>query len=114
MTNLPKSRWRPLPLETVELEKKARMLGMNAKTIMSIAEKLYTSGYTSYPRTETNIFPKSLQLEPLVQNLTSDNRFGDFAADVINRGINPRQGRKSDQAHPPIHPLKSGAGLRYC
>ena len=109
--NNPKSKWRPLPLETVELEKKARMLGMSAKEIMSVAEKLYTSGYISYPRTETNIFPKGLDLEPLVQNLTSDNRFGGFAEEVLSRGLNPRQGRKSDQAHPPIHPLKAGSGL---
>ena len=108
---MPKSKWRPCPLETVELEKKARMLGTNAKTIMSIAEKLYTRGFISYPRTETNIFPPSLALEPLVDNLTGDNRFGQFAADLLQSGLNCRQGKKSDQAHPPIHPLKNGAGL---
>lgn len=107
----PKSKWRPEPLETVELEKKARMLGSNAKTIMSIAEKLYTQGYISYPRTETNIFPDSLPLEPLVSNLTADGRFGNFAAELLSTGLTPRRGKKSDQAHPPIHPLKHGAGL---
>jgi DNA topoisomerase-3 len=34
---------------------------------MKIAEKLYTQGFISYPRTETNIFPKELDLNPLVQ-----------------------------------------------
>lgn len=34
---------------------------------MKIAEKLYTQGYISYPRTETNIFPKELDLKPLVE-----------------------------------------------
>ena len=108
---MPKSKWRPCPLETVELEKKARMMGTNAKTIMSTAEKLYTRGFISYPRTETNIFPPSLALEPLVDNLTGDNRFGEFAANLLQSGLNCRQGKKSDQAHPPIHPLKNGAGL---
>ena len=34
---------------------------------MTIAEKLYTQGFISYPRTETNIFPKELDLNPLVE-----------------------------------------------
>lgn len=34
---------------------------------MTIAEKLYTQGLISYPRTETNIFPKELDLKPLVE-----------------------------------------------
>ena len=34
---------------------------------MTIAEKLYTQGLISYPRTETNIFPKELDLNPLVE-----------------------------------------------
>ena len=38
---------------------------------MATAEKLYTGGYISYPRTETNIFPKELDLTPLVQVLKS-------------------------------------------
>jgi len=30
----------------------------------------------------------------------------DFAQSVLDNGPNPRQGKKSDQAHPPIHPTK--------
>lgn len=30
----------------------------------------------------------------------------DFAQRVLNDGPTPRQGKKSDQAHPPIHPTK--------
>ena len=43
---------------------------------MKIAEKLYTQGFISYPRTETNIFPKELDLRPLVQAQSEDNRWG--------------------------------------
>ena len=43
---------------------------------MKLAEKLYTSGFISYPRTETNIFPKELNLRDLVQKQTEDNQWG--------------------------------------
>lgn len=106
----------------------SRKLRINAKETMKIAEKLYTSGYISYPRTETNIFPKEMDLRPLVEmqvrffyfphkNLTLltdfklelktvDGSWGAFAQRVLDEGITPRQGKKSDQAHPPIHPTK--------
>lgn len=63
VTSKPKSKWRPLPLDTVEMEKLvSRKLRIGAKETMKIAEKLYTQGLISYPRTETNMFPKDLAL----------------------------------------------------
>ncbi|XP_050019659.1 DNA topoisomerase 3-alpha isoform X1 [Alexandromys fortis] len=110
----PKSKWRPQALDTVELEKLAsRKLRINAKETMRIAEKLYTQGYISYPRTETNIFPKDLNLAALVQQQTQDPHWGAFAQNILERGgPTPRNGNKSDQAHPPIHPTKYTSGLQ--
>ncbi|KAL6425769.1 hypothetical protein ACFW04_009678 [Cataglyphis niger] len=103
----PKSKWRPLPLDTIELEKQgSRKLRLNAKETMKIAEKLYTQGLISYPRTETNIFPKELNLVPLVEQQVNHQAWGDFAQGLLESGITPRQGKKTDQAHPPIHPTK--------
>lgn len=66
---------------------------------MKIAEKLYTQGYISYPRTETNIFPKELNLANLVEKQIADDNWGPFAQRILNEGgPTPRQGRKSDQA----------------
>ncbi|KAG1657404.1 DNA topoisomerase 3-alpha [Nymphon striatum] len=102
-----KSKWRPLPLDTVELEKlSSRKLKLGAKETMQIAEKLYTSGYISYPRTETNMFPKDFNLVNLVEMQSQSEEWGDFAKKVLIHGPNPRQGKKTDNAHPPIHPIK--------
>ncbi|RUS69493.1 hypothetical protein EGW08_022747 [Elysia chlorotica] len=102
-----KNKWRPQALDTVELEKLAsRKLKINAKETMKIAEKLYTQGLISYPRTETNIFPKEMDLVSLVEAQTQDPEWGGFAQQVLDNGPNPRNGTKTDQAHPPIHPLK--------
>uniref|UniRef100_A0A8C4EF50 DNA topoisomerase n=1 Tax=Dicentrarchus labrax TaxID=13489 RepID=A0A8C4EF50_DICLA len=109
VTSKPKNKWRPLPLDTVELEKLvSRKLRINAKETMKIAEKLYTNGFISYPRTETNIFPESLPLSPLVEQQVLSPIWGTFAQRVLDQpgGPKPRQGKKSDQAHPPIHPTK--------
>uniref|UniRef100_A0A3P8PWW5 DNA topoisomerase n=1 Tax=Astatotilapia calliptera TaxID=8154 RepID=A0A3P8PWW5_ASTCA len=109
VTSKPKSKWRPLPLDTVELEKLAsRKLRISAKETMKIAEKLYTQGFISYPRTETNIFPANLALTPLVEQQAHSPVWGAFAQRVLDQpgGPNPRQGKNSDQAHPPIHPTK--------
>lgn len=109
----PKTKWRPLPMDTVELEKLgSRKLRLSAKDTMKIAEKLYTSGYISYPRTETNIFPKELNLTPLVEIQTADQRWGAFAQRILGPqgGPRPRVGKKTDKAHPPIHPTKAAKG----
>lgn len=74
---------------------------------MRLAEKLYTQGLISYPRTETNEFPKEMNLGQLVGLQTSDPNWGAFAQGIMDSGgPTPRQGNKSDKAHPPIHPTK--------
>uniref|UniRef100_A0A0L8FQI7 DNA topoisomerase n=1 Tax=Octopus bimaculoides TaxID=37653 RepID=A0A0L8FQI7_OCTBM len=109
-----KSKWRPQPLDTVELEKLAsRKLKIGAKETMRIAEKLYTQGIISYPRTETNMFTKEIDLHALIRKQTGDPAWGAFASRVLEDGPNPRNGHKSDQAHPPIHPIKYCNSLQF-
>jgi DNA topoisomerase III len=109
----PKNKWRPQPMDTIELEKTgSRKLKLPAQTIMKIAEKLYTQGLISYPRTETNKFSKDMNLRPLVEIQAQHPEWGEFANRVLEWGPNPRNGNKSDQAHPPIHPTKFNATLQ--
>lgn len=99
-------------MDTIEMEKTgSRKLKLSAKAIMTIAEKLYTNGYISYPRTETNKFSNDFNLLPLVEMQTPHPEWGEFATRVVNWGPNPRNGNKSDQAHPPIHPTKFVSNL---
>lgn len=108
----PKSKWRPVALDTVEMEKlSSRKLHINAKETMQIAEKLYTKGYISYPRTETNIFPKDIDLNRLIGEQTNSSTWSGFAQNLVEMGATPRNGTKTDNAHPPIHPTKCGNDL---
>jgi DNA topoisomerase-3 len=60
-----------------ELEKSAsRKLKISANETMKIAEKLYTKGYISYPRTETNIFPKDFNLNGLIEQQANNQNWG--------------------------------------
>lgn len=76
----------------------SKKLRINAKTAMTIAEKLYTQGFISYPRTETNIYPKELNLSNIVEQQVNDGNWGLFAQRIINEGgPTPRAGKKTDQ-----------------
>lgn len=64
VTEKPKSKWRPQAMDTIELEKLgSRKLKLSAKETMTIAEKLYSNGIISYPRTETNMFSNEIDLK---------------------------------------------------
>ncbi|XP_054167102.1 DNA topoisomerase 3-alpha-like [Oppia nitens] len=107
-----RTKWRPQPLDTVTFERSvSSKLKINAKKAMAIAEKLYTNGFISYPRTETNKFPPELNLVNYTQLQIDSPIWGQFAQRILNNGPNPRNGNKSDNAHPPIHPTKYAPNL---
>ncbi|PGH15987.1 hypothetical protein AJ80_05363 [Polytolypa hystricis UAMH7299] len=103
----PTSKWRPLPLTTVDLQMMgSRYLRMDSQKIMRVAESLYTKGFISYPRTETDKFDKGIDLKKLVEKQEQDGAWGQYAQGLMNGGFKqPRAGRHDDKAHPPIHPV---------
>lgn len=80
----PASKWKPLPLTTVELQKMgSRFLHMDSQRVMSAAEKLYQKGFISYPRTETDQFDKVMDLKALVTKQTQSQAWGAFAQESV-------------------------------
>jgi DNA topoisomerase-3 len=80
---------------------------------MQKAELLYNQGFISYPRTETNKYTfTDDELKSLANEHVNDNRYGDFAQQVVNGPMygRPRAGNSDDKAHPPIHPIKALPG----
>eukprot|EP01060_Flectonema_neradi_P014430 TRINITY_DN2110_c2_g1_i7.p1 TRINITY_DN2110_c2_g1~~TRINITY_DN2110_c2_g1_i7.p1 ORF type:complete len:926 (+),score=94.01 TRINITY_DN2110_c2_g1_i7:248-3025(+) len=119
VTRKSKSKWRPVPLATVELQKlAARHLRFGSEKTMRIAETLYQETVLSYPRTETDLFTMTDgELQNLIKiQATDDNHtWAPYASNLLNPAANkyqrPRVGRHDDKAHPPIHPTKSGGHL---
>lgn len=102
----PTTNYKPLPLTTVALQKQAaRLFKMSAKDTLNAAESLYHKGFLSYPRTETDSFPKKMDLKQFVSNQTQHAQWGNYAAELLAGKFNqPRSGRNNDEAHTPIHP----------
>jgi hypothetical protein len=100
---------RPVGLTTTEMQKLAsRQFGLSPADTLEVAERLYQGGFLSYPRTETDIFPPSMDLAVLVQEQTQHPTWGAFAQRLLppNGTPTPHNGRNTDEAHPPIHPTK--------
>merc|ERR1719158_1152702 len=102
------SKWRPIPLSTIEMCKQlSRIHRITSQRTMQLAEGLYGKAFISYPRTETEVFDPSINLNVLVQEQAPHSVWGGYVQTLQNgRFTHPRQGPNNDQAHPPIHPVK--------
>ncbi|VDM00509.1 unnamed protein product [Schistocephalus solidus] len=68
VTKKVKAKPRPQGLNTVELLRIASAsLGIGPHSTMATAERLYTSGFINYPRTESTAYPPSLDLKALLR-----------------------------------------------
>ncbi|XP_054712265.1 DNA topoisomerase 3-beta-1-like isoform X2 [Uloborus diversus] len=102
-----KAKQRPLALNTVELMRVASAgLNMGPHHAMMIAEKLYTQGYISYPRTETTSYPENFDLKGTLQLQNRSPEWGHEVQELLSGGlIRPRKGHDAGD-HPPITPMK--------
>lgn len=115
----PTSRYAPLPLTTVEMQKDCSLyFKYSAKETLQTAESLYTKGFISYPRTETDSFPKTMDFKHFISMQTESPEWGEYAKMLLNESNDntnnndnnnkfriPRRGNHDDEAHPPIHPV---------
>ncbi|KAG0678368.1 DNA topoisomerase [Pichia californica] len=111
----PKSKYAPLPLTTVELQKDcSKYFKISAKDSLNIAENLYTKGLISYPRTETDSFPRNMDFKHLISQQRESSEWGEYANSLLNDPTKfriPRRGKHDDEAHPPIHPVTFQSNL---
>jgi hypothetical protein len=75
---------RPFPLTTVQLQKLcAKKLKISSEETMNIAEKLYQSGYISYPRTETSKYGEGFDFKALITLQKDDPTWGAYATKYL-------------------------------
>jgi DNA topoisomerase III len=100
---------RPEPMNTITLQKLlSQDMNMDSKVTMEITERLYNMGIVSYPRTETTIFSKNINLGALIDQQMLHPDYGDFATKIRKEKLfsGPNNGKLDDKAHPPIHPVR--------
>ncbi|XP_077250449.1 DNA topoisomerase, type IA, core isoform X2 [Tasmannia lanceolata] len=99
---------RPSGLNTVNLLKVASSaLGFGPQVAMQIAERLYTQGFISYPRTESTAYPASFDFRSTLEQQLNNPVWADDVRTLLTDGFQkPRSGTDAGD-HPPITPMRS-------
>ena len=108
VTTKEKQKERPIALNTVELMRIASSgLGMGPHHAMMLAEKLYTQGYISYPRTESTQYAENFDLKEVLRQQQNSGDWGAECRALLQGGVNkPRKGHDAGD-HPPITPCRA-------
>lgn len=96
----------PFPFDLTTLQTEAyRCFGFSPKRTQDLAQSLYEAGYISYPRTSSQKLPPTIGYEKILRSLSESPEFKEGAAIVLAISpLKPREGPKSDPAHPAIYP----------
>lgn len=86
--------------------------GLSPHTAMQIAEKLYTQGYVSYPRTETSAYPENYDLRSAVRTLANVPDYKDLSHKVLGNFYAPKSGTDKGD-HPPLTPTAAASKLIF-
>ena len=99
----------PEPLNTIDLERRAsKFLNLRPKETLDLAEELYRDGLISYPRTETTIYPSTLDLRGIMLMFTRNDEYRHYIEKelLFKSVLTPTRGKEDDKAHPPIYPTR--------
>ena len=95
----------PTPFDTTAyIVTASRQLHISASKTMRIAEELYMNGLISYPRTDNTVYPASLDLDEVLNELDKSVFRRDVAWVRAHQRPTPTRGKKTSTDHPPIHP----------
>ena len=99
----------PAGLNTVNLLRVASsFLKMSPHNTMVVAEKLYTMGYITYPRTETTKYASSFDFVGALNNFKTHPVFGKNVSNLLSHFKKPSLRGVDAGDHPPITPSKVG------
>jgi DNA topoisomerase IA len=103
---------RPLPMRTDDvLRDLTRLTKLSANKLLEMLETLYSEGYISYPRTDTNRYRRDFDFET-ARMAVVESKVLEGLPEISGKAA-PRNGGMDDGAHPPIYPTAAygGGGL---
>ena len=93
----------PFNLTSLQMES-YKLYGITPSRTLRIAQSLYLSGLISYPRTSSQKLPSSISYKEILSKLAKK-----YNAEGLITKDKPIEGKKSDPAHPSIHPTGENA-----
>lgn len=105
----------PLLYDLTTLQKEANSkLGFSADKTLSIAQKLYESKLTTYPRTGSRYISEDVfeTIPELIGNLTSHTHFGEYASRLATLGKRSVDGKKVTDHHAILITENTATGLQ--
>lgn len=95
----------PPPFNTGDLQKEAyRQFGLAPSRTLQVAERLYLAALISYPRTNSQKLPHSLDYRKILRNLGGIKEYSGIVGELLKGDVKPVQGHEQDTAHPAIYP----------
>ncbi|MCD6428185.1 MAG: DNA topoisomerase I [Desulfurococcales archaeon] len=96
----------PPPFNLPDLQVEAsRVLGISPSETLKLAEDLYLDSLISYPRTNSQKLPPTLNNRKIIENLGRLSNYRVYANELLKREVlKPTLGTKDDPAHPAIYP----------
>ncbi len=102
----------PVPFDLGTLQAEAyRCFGYTPLRTQQLAQDLYLAGLISYPRTGSQKLPPALGYRGILEKLGGMREYREAAGSLLaKRELRPREGEKTDPAHPSIHPTGEKPG----
>jgi len=94
------------PFDLTSLQVEAyRVFKIPPAQTLKLAQNLYEASFISYPRTSSQKLPAKLNLAKIIAALSKHQDYKESAEKLISaKRFKPHEGKKSDPAHPAIHP----------
>ena len=94
----------PKPFNTTGFLRSAAAIGFSVPNAMRIVQGLYMKGYVSYPRTDSEAYPPTLDLNEILSELNKSSSYSKFVQEITKTTLHPTKGKEAKD-HPPIHPV---------
>ncbi|MEO3993760.1 MAG: DNA topoisomerase I [Desulfurococcaceae archaeon TW002] len=96
----------PPPFNLPDLQYEAyRTAKISPAETLNIAESLYLDQLISYPRTNSQKLPKTLNHRAILRNLSTLQTYREYVSELLKKSLlTPVEGVKDDPAHPAIYP----------
>jgi DNA topoisomerase-1 len=103
----------PTPFDLGALQSEAyRCFGYTPMRTQQLAQDLYLAALISYPRTSSQKLPPAVGYREIIKKLGAYEKYSEISNELLSKAtLVPREGEKTDPAHPSIYPTGEGATM---